>query len=151
MLRASHPTPITFSRSIHTGRSKIVSLARPFPSPAPGLRFSPFLFPLALGATFLTYNNLSSPARCDTTTTLSSLSNRPTPEVGGGNPPHSSLSGYQLGFGAVCGICAGVFVKKGLKALAFLLGGVFVLMQVSGTPQSIAPIAGRRKRNRSWD
>jgi uncharacterized membrane protein (Fun14 family) len=41
------------------------------------------------------------------------------------------LSVYELSFGAVCGICAGVFIKKGLKAFAFLLGGVFVLLQVS--------------------
>lgn len=36
-----------------------------------------------------------------------------------------------LTFGAVCGICAGVFVKKGFKLVAFFLGGVFVLLQVS--------------------
>jgi len=39
------------------------------------------------------------------------------------------LNVYQLSFGAVCGICTGVFVKKGLRAIAFLLGGIFVLMQ----------------------
>jgi len=36
---------------------------------------------------------------------------------------------YGLSFGTVCGICAGVFVKKGAKLLAFLFGGVFVLLQ----------------------
>ena len=45
-------------------------------------------------------------------------------------PPVSSVSFYELGFGTVAGICAGVFIKKGAKALAFLLGGVFVLLQV---------------------
>jgi FUN14 domain-containing protein 1 len=40
------------------------------------------------------------------------------------------LDVYQLGFGTVCGICTGVFLKKGLRAIAFLLGGVFVLLQV---------------------
>jgi len=44
-------------------------------------------------------------------------------------PPVSSVSFYELGFGTVAGICAGVFIKKGAKALAFLLGGVFVLLQ----------------------
>ncbi|KWU41645.1 hypothetical protein RHOSPDRAFT_22636, partial [Rhodotorula sp. JG-1b] len=34
-----------------------------------------------------------------------------------------------LSFGTVSGICVGVFVKKGLRALAFALGGVFVLLQ----------------------
>lgn len=34
-----------------------------------------------------------------------------------------------LSFGTVCGICAGVFIKKGLRLVAFLLGGTFVLLQ----------------------
>ena len=45
-------------------------------------------------------------------------------------PPVSSVSFYELGFGTVAGVCTGVFIKKGAKALAFLLGGVFVLLQV---------------------
>jgi len=44
-------------------------------------------------------------------------------------PIQSSLNLYQLSFGTVCGICAGVFVKKGAKAVAFFLGGVFVVLQ----------------------
>ncbi|KAA1474613.1 hypothetical protein DENSPDRAFT_841225 [Dentipellis sp. KUC8613] len=44
-------------------------------------------------------------------------------------PPESIVNLYELGFGTVCGICAGVFVKKGAKAVAFALGGVFVLLQ----------------------
>lgn len=47
-------------------------------------------------------------------------------------PPKSMISLYELGFGTVAGICAGVFTKKGIKAAAWLLGGVFVLLQVSG-------------------
>ena len=38
---------------------------------------------------------------------------------------------YELTFGTVCGICTGIFVKKGAKALAFVFGGIFVLLQVS--------------------
>ena len=49
-------------------------------------------------------------------------------------PPQSSVSMYELGFGTVAGICAGVFVKKGTKALAWTLGGVFVLLQASAVP-----------------
>lgn len=49
--------------------------------------------------------------------------NTPLPE------PKGIANPYELSFGAICGICAGVFVKKGLKAAAFLLGGVFVLLQ----------------------
>lgn len=51
-----------------------------------------------------------------------------------GAPPSSMLDVYQLGFGTVCGICTGVFLKKGLRAIAFLLGGVFVLLQVCYHP-----------------
>ncbi|TFY53161.1 hypothetical protein EVJ58_g9605 [Rhodofomes roseus] len=48
-------------------------------------------------------------------------------------PPQSSVSYYELTFGTVAGICAGVFVKKGAKAVAFMLGGVFVLLQYLGS------------------
>ncbi|KAI0673085.1 FUN14 family-domain-containing protein [Trametes maxima] len=48
-------------------------------------------------------------------------------------PPQSSLKIYELTFGTVCGICAGVFVKKGAKAVAFVMGGVFVLLQYLGS------------------
>jgi uncharacterized membrane protein (Fun14 family) len=44
--------------------------------------------------------------------------------------PTSTVSFYELGFGTVAGICAGVFVKKGVKAAAWLFGGIFVLLQV---------------------
>ena len=46
-------------------------------------------------------------------------------------PPASSLNLYELTFGSVCGICAGVFIKKGAKFVAFILGGTFVLLQVT--------------------
>lgn len=46
-------------------------------------------------------------------------------------PPASSLNLYELTFGSVCGICAGVFIKKGAKIVAFILGGTFVLLQVT--------------------
>ena len=45
-------------------------------------------------------------------------------------PPASAVNYYELTFGTVCGLCAGVFIKKGAKAVAFFLGGVFVLLQV---------------------
>ena len=37
---------------------------------------------------------------------------------------------YELTFGTVCGVCAGIFVKKGAKALGFIFGGIFVMLQV---------------------
>jgi hypothetical protein len=45
--------------------------------------------------------------------------------------PESIVNMYELTFGTVCGVCAGVFVKKGARALAFVFGGIFVLLQVS--------------------
>ncbi|KAB5596470.1 FUN14 domain-containing protein [Ceratobasidium theobromae] len=44
-------------------------------------------------------------------------------------PPKSSLNTYELTFGSLAGICAGVFIKKGARAVAFFLGGIFVLLQ----------------------
>ncbi|BGP26669.1 hypothetical protein JCM10295v2_005622 [Rhodotorula toruloides] len=41
----------------------------------------------------------------------------------------SILNLRDLGFGTVSGICVGVFVKKGLRTIAFALGGIFVLLQ----------------------
>jgi len=48
-------------------------------------------------------------------------------------PPESSVSKLDLSFGVVAGICSGVFVKKGAKALAFVFGGIFVLLQYLGS------------------
>ncbi|KAJ7452524.1 FUN14 family-domain-containing protein [Mycena galericulata] len=48
-------------------------------------------------------------------------------------PPASSVNVYELSFGTVAGICAGVFIKKGAKAIAFFLGGIFVLLQYFGS------------------
>lgn len=48
-------------------------------------------------------------------------------------PPVSSVSVYELSFGTVAGICAGVFIKKGLKIFAFVCGGLFVVLQASTT------------------
>ncbi len=145
----SSPSPFQFqplSRQFHTpfGKaqsqfgSRVLSLSRP--NPQISFRFS-LLFPLAIGTTYATYHTFSSsPVKCESfgSTLNSTFSTRPTPEIGGGNPPQSSLSGYQLGFGAVCGVCAGIFVKKGLKALAFLLGGAFVLMQYLSSKRFIS-------------
>ncbi len=45
-------------------------------------------------------------------------------------PPESAVNLYELSFGTVAGLCAGVFVKKGAKIVGFFLGGIFVLLQV---------------------
>jgi hypothetical protein len=44
--------------------------------------------------------------------------------------PPSFTDPYQLTFGTVCGLVAGVFVKKGLRVVAFIMGGGFLLLQV---------------------
>ncbi|KAI0818551.1 FUN14 family-domain-containing protein, partial [Irpex lacteus] len=44
-------------------------------------------------------------------------------------PPESAVNLYELSFGTVAGLCAGVFVKKGAKIVGFFLGGIFVLLQ----------------------
>ncbi|UZJ55133.1 hypothetical protein CBS101457_004453 [Exobasidium rhododendri] len=51
--------------------------------------------------------------------------------------PKSDVNVYNLGFGTVCGICSGVFIKKGAKFIAFLLGGGFVLLQYLNTQRII--------------
>ncbi|EIW60021.1 uncharacterized protein TRAVEDRAFT_35763 [Trametes versicolor FP-101664 SS1] len=97
---------------------------------------------LGLGITFLAAPVLycdpvtSKPAPPTTTTALpppqgkavSAQPSTPPPP-----PPTSSINFYELTFGTVCGVCAGVFVKKGVKAAAFVLGGVFVLLQYLGS------------------
>ncbi|KAG2116759.1 FUN14 family-domain-containing protein [Suillus discolor] len=57
----------------------------------------------------------------------------PTPPSQAPPPPESSVNLYELTFGTVAGMCAGVFIKKGAKIVAFFLGGVFVLLQYLGS------------------
>lgn len=59
-------------------------------------------------------------------TSASPAVTQPTPETA---EAQSIVNVYQLSFGTVCGICAGVFIKKGLKLIAFLLGGCYILLQ----------------------
>ncbi|CBQ71735.1 conserved hypothetical protein [Sporisorium reilianum SRZ2] len=52
--------------------------------------------------------------------------------------PKSIVNVYQLSFGTICGFCAGVFIKKGLKLIAFLLGGGYVLLQYLNSQRLIS-------------
>ena len=61
--------------------------------------------------------------------------------------PESTVNMYELTFGTVCGVCAGVFVKKGAKTLAFVFGGIFVLLQVSPAYISLDAISEVRSHN----
>jgi len=62
-------------------------------------------------------------------------------------PPVSSVSLYELSFGTLAGVCAGVFIKKGAKALAWFLGGIFVLLQYLGS-QSLVRVDWSRMASR---
>ncbi|KAG6335402.1 hypothetical protein ID866_3697 [Astraeus odoratus] len=87
-------------------------------------RTIPFL--LAATGVGLGLANLSTPitVHCD------AVSPPPEPEPVLPPPPQSSVDFFELTFGTVCGVCAGVFVVKGARAIALVLGGVFVLLQV---------------------
>lgn len=58
-------------------------------------------------------------------------------------PPESTVNLYELTFGTVAGVCAGVFIKKGAKMVAFFLGGVFVLLQYLGSMSLVRVDWGR--------
>jgi hypothetical protein len=119
---ASKLNPVGRLRTLYTN-----PIAISIPRTAPRAnRFG--LYSLGLGLTFLSYQSLRKPVLCEV---LPTGTTAPRPVVHDtGAPPSSMLDVYQLGFGTVCGICTGVFLKKGLRAIAFLLGGVFVLLQV---------------------
>ena len=53
----------------------------------------------------------------------------PMPETETREEAKSIVNLYQLSFGTICGLCAGIFIKKGFKLIAVLLGGVYVLLQ----------------------
>ena len=76
----------------------------------------------------------SKPAECEPT-------DLPAPAInassGNTSNPKSIVNLYQLSFGTVCGLCAGIFIKKGLKVIAFLLGGVYILMQYLASKRMI--------------
>lgn len=103
---------------------------------------SSLLLFVAGGTSLLAYNINSKPFRCEP----SNQSARPYAEPhtvsvqGPGSARltrrndapvvESSVDLKSLSFGAVAGISTGIFIKKGLKAAGFLLGGAFVLLQV---------------------
>lgn len=66
-----------------------------------------------------------------------------------GEMPKSDVNVYNLGFGTVCGICSGIFIKKGAKFIAFLLGGGFVLLQVREEKEGEASNTHRKHPNTS--
>ncbi|WFD01666.1 hypothetical protein MOBT1_000342 [Malassezia obtusa] len=53
----------------------------------------------------------------------------PIPEPKNKEEAKSIVNLYELSFGTICGLCAGIFIKKGLKLVAILMGGTYVLLQ----------------------
>ncbi|KAI9446411.1 FUN14 family-domain-containing protein [Lactarius indigo] len=97
---------------------------------------------LAVGTSLglLSYANLPRlNCESDSTSTQPTLRGvgRPSDPAGLPPPPESRVDKYGLTFGTVCGICAGVFVKRGAKVLAFFFGGIFVLLQSLGSASII--------------
>ena len=133
-IRSFH-TPRTFRQQ--TEKIRAIAIPRTLPSSA---RSKTQLYTIGLGLSFLTYNAFSPGRRSVQCQSPFGTTASPAPvgradELPDGTP-QSILSVSELGFGAVAGICAGVFLKKGLKALAFLLGGAFVFLQVSQDPST---------------
>ncbi|CAO1637621.1 unnamed protein product [Sympodiomycopsis kandeliae] len=92
-----------------------------------------------VGVTLASQTFSSTRYQCQGTTTESSsrpyvTSSPPEPAT---DSPESIVNIYQLSFGTICGICVGIFIKKGLKFVGFFLGGVFVLLQYLSNGQYI--------------
>ncbi|KAK8869564.1 hypothetical protein IAR55_000131 [Kwoniella newhampshirensis] len=155
----SRPSPVSCSptpfRSLHTPSSflraralakqgpRAIAIARPVPTNTSGRAFSPLGLGIAasLALTGLSLYRPSQQTRCEALYSSSPASPVGTSSIGAPGTdegPKSILSVYELSFGAVCGICSGVFLKKGARAIAFLLGGVFVLLQYMSSKSYIS-------------
>ncbi|WFD07003.1 hypothetical protein MVES1_002358 [Malassezia vespertilionis] len=55
--------------------------------------------------------------------------------------PKSIVNVYELSFGTICGLCAGIFIKKGFKLIAVFLGAAYVMLQY---------LASRKLVNVNW-
>jgi uncharacterized membrane protein (Fun14 family) len=109
-------------------------------APALWRRVQPYRRPMFIAVVGLSALGLTaarSPIQCDTQVpppqspnNLPSTTNNRSSGTSDPPLPKSEINIYNLGFGSVMGICTGVFVKKGLKTVAFLIGGVFVMLQV---------------------
>lgn len=95
----------------------------------PTSRYAASIGLLAGGSLLLGGSLLSpfAPIKCD----AAGYAHPPVPQAVAEKPKHpeSIVNLYQLSFGTVCGLCAGIFIKKGLKLIAVLLGGTYVLLQ----------------------
>ncbi|WWC69223.1 uncharacterized protein I206_103160 [Kwoniella pini CBS 10737] len=141
----SRPSP-TFSSNIRTIRSfhqqsfrqhpkfqqnqsKVITYAKSQPR-SNSNRLSPLTIGIGATIAFTSLNSLPNrQVKCESIFSSPSITSNNNGPLPNDPPPGSILSVYELSFGTICGICSGVFIKKGAKAIAFLLGGVFVLLQ----------------------
>ncbi|WWC60872.1 uncharacterized protein I303_103448 [Kwoniella dejecticola CBS 10117] len=111
---------------------RVIAHAKSYPRATQGSgRISPLTLGIGAALAFTSFSFLPNrQVRCESlfspSSSAGSTNNGPLPAD---PPPGSILSVYELSFGAICGICSGVFIKKGARAIAFLLGGVFILLQ----------------------
>lgn len=148
LLRAAHPARAA-TRSFHflprgeaaPTASRLAQRLAPRAAPRVASRSAPrprmqnaYMYSLGLGVAGLAlwpraakcaspqpHPGVAKPSTMDTTVVVTEEPEQP--------PVKSIVSLRELSFGAVCGICAGVFLKKGFRIVAFALGGVFVLLQ----------------------
>ncbi|KDR81515.1 hypothetical protein GALMADRAFT_134946 [Galerina marginata CBS 339.88] len=138
------------SRFQHTSRK--LNLSSPFPRTTcnnggtgkRGLNLNLFVKGATIAGVGLGLASLQKPPiRCDAAPTPPANQLDPIYPNDKPPPPSSSVSLYELGFGTVAGLCAGVFVKKGAMAVAWFLGGIFVLLQYLGSASLVRVDWGR--------
>jgi len=153
-LRTCHrkPTAFTNSRAFHSRPQTFEALLKQnaYARTLPVKNRLPFMYKAAgLAGVGIGISAFSAPAvHCEGPPTAA----QPAPPVhpDGLPPPQSSVNLYELSFGTVCGVCAGVFIKKGIKTLAFVIGGVFVLLQYLGSSSVVKvdwAVVGKRFEN----
>ncbi|EST07504.1 FUN14 [Kalmanozyma brasiliensis GHG001] len=117
-----------FESASNSIRPRVVAASRP-PSA------SPTRVGLMLGGGALVFFaglNATRPIQCEPARPYATSSTPALPtgtSTSAATEPESIVNIYSLSFGTICGVCAGVFIKKGLKLIAFLLGGCYILLQ----------------------
>ncbi|KAJ9123989.1 hypothetical protein QFC22_000781 [Naganishia vaughanmartiniae] len=131
-LRTTRPFPAIRSANVSPFRSLSTGFASPYAQAAKS-SFGRRMATVGLGAGFglvgfqMMGLQAKGDVKCDS---FASSTAAPAPSGKADSlPTESILSPYELSFGAICGICAGIFIKKGAKLIAFFLGGTYVLMQ----------------------
>ncbi|WFD20672.1 hypothetical protein MCAP1_002923 [Malassezia caprae] len=134
-------------RGASSMRASIPSMARAFHPPRPTISVprvstnvrNTWSLGLMAGGSVLAGGAIAwttKPVECD-----AAVPEPPLPKPGSKAEAKSIVNVYQLTFGTICGICAGVFIKKGLKLIAVILGAAYVLLQY---------LASKRLVNINW-